>query len=123
MNTEQIFTTLAAHGVRLTRDADGPLRAGPAAAVTPELAALIRAHRAALLAALAPPPDPAAVREFYEERAGVFEYEAGLPRAEAEAGALRRTVAHFGLPDPGDGGIDAVLAALDGGRSDSGAST
>ncbi|MFZ5492657.1 MAG: hypothetical protein ACOY6E_09215 [Pseudomonadota bacterium] len=112
MNNEQIFTTLSAHGVRLTRGPDGALRAGPAAAVTAELAALIRAHRAALLAALAPPPDPQAVREFFDERAAVFEYEAGLPRAEAEAGALRRTLARFGLPDPGDGGIDAVVASL-----------
>lgn len=118
MSTEPIFKTLADHGVRLTRDAGGGLRAGPAAAVTAELAALIREHRAALLAALAPPPDPLAVREFFDERAAVFEFEAGLPRTEAEAGALHRTLAHFDLPDPGDGGIDAVLAALDGGRSD-----
>jgi hypothetical protein len=111
LNAEQLFETLAAHGIRLTRAADGGLRAGPAAAVTAQLAALIREHRAALLAALAPPPDPLAVREFYEERAAVFEFEAGLPRAEAEAGALRRTLAHFGLVDPG-GGIDAVLASL-----------
>ena len=72
MNAEQIITTLTSHGVRLTRDRTGALRAGPASAVTPELAALIRDHRA----------------------------------------ALRRTLERFALPDPGAGGIDAVLAAL-----------
>lgn len=122
MNAEQIITTLTAHGIRLTRDATGALRAGPASAVTPELAALIRDHRAALLAALAPPPDPASVLEFYEERAAIFEYEADQPRAQAEAAALRRTLERFALPDPGAGGIDAVLAALTARRADPSAS-
>lgn len=112
MNPEQIISTLTAHGVHLTRDAAGALRAGPAAAITPELASLIREHRADLLAALAPPPHPLAVREFFDERAAVFEFEAGVTRVEAEAGALRRTIEHFRLPDPGAGGIEAVLAAL-----------
>jgi hypothetical protein len=112
MNAEQIIMNLTAHGIRLTRDPTGALRAGPASAVTPELAALIRDHRAALLAALAPPPDPASVLEFYEERAAIFEYEADQPRAQAEASALRRTLERFALPDPGAGGIDAALAAL-----------
>jgi hypothetical protein len=112
MNAEQIIMNLTAHGIRLTRDPTGALRAGPASAVTPELAALIRDHRAALLAALAPPPDPASVLEFYEEPAAIFEYEADQPRAHAEATALRRTLERFALPDPGAGGIDAALAAL-----------
>ena len=112
MNPEQIISTLTAHGVHLTRDAAGALRAGPAAAITPELAVLIREHRADLLSALAPPPDPLAVREFFDERAAVFEFEAGVTREEAEAGALRRTLEHFRLPDPGAGGIEAVLAYL-----------
>ena len=83
MNPEQIISTLTAHGVHLTRDAAGALRAGPAAAITPELASLIREHRADLLAALAPPPHPLAVREFFDERAAVFEFEAGVTRVEA----------------------------------------
>ena len=112
MNAPQLLDLLTARGVHLARDETGHLRAGPAAAVTPELADLIRQHRAELLAALAPPPDPLAVREFFEERAAVFEHDGGLSRAEAEAGALRRTLEHFRLPDPGAGGIDAVLAAL-----------
>lgn len=119
MKPEQIISTLTARGVHLTRDETGHLRAGPAAAVTPELADLIRQHRAELLAALAPPPDPLAVREFFDERAAVFEFEGGVTRADAEAGALHRTLEHFHLPDPGAGGIDAVLAALAACRRDS----
>lgn len=122
MNTDQVITLLTAHGVRLSRDRTGTLRAGPAGAITPELAALIRDHRAALLAALAPPPDPAVVLEFYEERAAIFEYEADQPRAQAEAAALRRTLERFALPDPGTGGIDAVIAALTARRANPSAS-
>lgn len=122
MNTDRVITLLTAHGVRLSRDRTGTLRAGPAGAITPELAALIREHRAALLAALAPPPDPASVLEFYEERAAIFEYEADQPRAQAEAAALRRTLERFALPDPGAGGIDAVIAALTARRADLSAS-
>jgi len=109
---KHVIDTLNAAGIHLSCDANGTLRAGPAGAITPELAALIRDHRAALLAALAPLPDPAAVLEFYEERAAIFEYEADQPRAQAEAAALRRTLERFALPDPGAGGIDAVIAAL-----------
>ena len=118
MNTDQVITLLTTYGIHLTRDPTGTLRAGPAGAVTPELAALIREHRAALLAALAPPPDPADVREFYEERAAIFEFEADQPRAAAEAAALRRTLERFALPDPGAGGIEAVIAALTARRAD-----
>lgn len=119
---KHVIDRLNAHGIRLSRDRTGALRAGPASAVTPELVALIRDHCAALLAALAPPPDPAAVREFYEERAAIFEYEADQPRAQAEAAALRRTLERFALPDPGAGGIDAVIAALTARRAEPSAS-
>lgn len=115
---KHVIDTLNAAGIHLSCDGNGTLRAGPVGAITPELAALIREHRAALLAALAAPPDPADVLEFYEERAAVFEFEADQPRAEAEAAALRRTLERFALPDPGAGGIEAVLAALDARRAD-----
>lgn len=115
---KHVIDTLNAAGIHLSRDPTGTLRAGPAGAVTPELAALIREHRAARRAALAPPPDPADVREFYEERAAIFEYEADQPRAAAEAAALRRTLEHFHLPDPGAGGIEAAIAALTARRAD-----
>lgn len=108
---KHVIDTLNAAGIHLSCDKTGTLRAGPAGAVTPELAELIRANRDALIAELRP-PDPVAVREFYKERAAIFEYEADQPRAAAEAAALRRTLERFHLPDPGAGGIDAVLAAL-----------
>jgi len=111
LNTADLLDYLTARGLRLRLDHAGHLLASPKTALTPDLADLIRAHRAALVAALRP-PDPDAVREFYEERAAIFEYDANQPRAQAEAAALRRTVEHFHLPAPGAGGIAAVLAAL-----------
>jgi hypothetical protein len=39
------------------------------------------------------------VRDFYEERAGILEFNGGLSRSEAEAAALAETVINFGLTD------------------------
>ena len=36
-------------------------------------------------------------REFFEERAGILEFDSGLPRAEAEREALAQTREFFGL--------------------------
>lgn len=36
-------------------------------------------------------------REFFEERAGILEFESGLPRAEAEREALAQTREFYGL--------------------------
>jgi len=36
-------------------------------------------------------------REFFEERAGILEFDAGLPRAEAEREALVQTREFYGL--------------------------
>lgn len=36
-------------------------------------------------------------REFFEERAGILEFDAGLPRAEAEREALAQTREFYGL--------------------------
>lgn len=38
-------------------------------------------------------------REFFEERAGILEFESGRPRADAEREALEQTRAFFGLTD------------------------
>lgn len=38
-------------------------------------------------------------REFFEERAGILQFDAGLPIAQAEREALRLTRVHFGLTD------------------------
>jgi len=103
MTAERIITDLTARGIRLTRDRAGALRAGPAVAITPELAALIRDHRAELLAALAPLPDPLAVRDFYEERAAVFEFDgepAARPRPKRQRCAARSSTSTCPTPAP-----------------------
>lgn len=38
--------------------------------------------------------------EWFEERCGILEFDANLPRAEAERQAALQTAAHFGLPNP-----------------------
>lgn len=38
-------------------------------------------------------------REFFEERAGILEFESGLPRAVAEREALAQTREYYGLSD------------------------
>ena len=39
-------------------------------------------------------------REYFEERAGIAEFEAGMSRAEAEQFAMELTLAHFKLTHP-----------------------
>src|SRR6266851_4824185 len=62
--------------VLLTPSPDGTLRyKAPKGVLTPELLDAMRQHKDALLDLV----------EDFEERAGIAEFEAGLPRAEAEA--------------------------------------
>ena len=73
-----------AHGIRLTALADGRLEVdGPAGSLTPDLVASLRKHKTGLLVMLHD--------EAYEleERAAILEFDAGLPRHEAERLALR----------------------------------
>lgn len=39
-------------------------------------------------------------REFFDERAGILEFEGNLPREEAERQATLLTATNFGLPQP-----------------------
>jgi hypothetical protein len=41
--------------------------------------------------------DPEDVREYFEERAAVLEYDHGLPRFQAEVEAVRRTAERYGF--------------------------
>jgi hypothetical protein len=41
--------------------------------------------------------DPVDLRDFYEERAGILEFDGGLPRSDAEYQALAETAVEFGL--------------------------
>ncbi|HLF97868.1 MAG TPA: hypothetical protein VI457_12070 [Methylococcaceae bacterium] len=105
-----LLRSLQAQGLRLSLEADGRLRVGPSTALTPSLRALIQASKPQLAQALAhtataahgppqgrPCPDPQDVAEFYEERAGILEHDAGLSRHQAETEALRLAVARFQL--------------------------
>lgn len=110
-----LLRDLQAQGLRLSLEPDGRLRVGPLSALSPSLRALIQAQKPALVQALATGataaqklpqagqgPDPEDVAEFFEERAGILEHDAGMSRADAEAEALRLTVARFRL-HPGEG--------------------
>ena len=118
-----LLRNLQAHGLCLSLEADGRLRVGPSSVLTPSLRALIQASKPQLAQALAqtatathgppqgePCPDPQDVAEFYEERAGILEHDAGLSRHQAETEALRLAVARFQL-HPGEGGGTATAPA------------
>jgi hypothetical protein len=113
-----LLRDLQAQGLRLGLEADGRLRVGPLSALSPSLRALIQAHKPALVQTLATAataalassqagqkPDPEDVAEFFEERAGILEHDAGMSRADAEAEALRLTVARFRLHPGEDAGL------------------
>jgi lambda repressor-like predicted transcriptional regulator len=101
MHPAAILARLRAAGLRLDLDPAGRIRAGPRAALTPELRALIQTHRDALAEALDLEQDAA---EFYEERAAILEHDAGLTREDAEAAAARLTVVRFRLHENKGGG-------------------
>jgi hypothetical protein len=69
---------LEREGFRFVLDA-GRLQVGPASRLNPVDRQALQAHRTELIQAL---EDDA--RYLAEERAGIFEYDAGLPRDEAE---------------------------------------
>ncbi len=79
MGAPDVLSHLSALGVRLSRDRDA-LIAAPRSALTDEARALIRAHKAELLAALAepevfafsPPGDPANDDEALQERVAIM---------------------------------------------------
>lgn len=51
-------------------------------------------------------------REAFEERAGILQFDARLPRLEAERQALIQTLARYGFP--GQAGLIVLQAAFDG---------
>ncbi|MGH8468552.1 MAG: hypothetical protein ACREVY_06120 [Gammaproteobacteria bacterium] len=71
---------IAVDDTGLVLTADHPLSA--------DLLDRLKAHKPAILAFLAEAED---LREHFEERAGILEYDAGLPRLEAELEAARIT--------------------------------
>jgi hypothetical protein len=96
MTLEAIVTELRAAGVCLTIEGGKVKATGDKAALERWLPVL-REHKADLLAYLW----AEVLREHYEERAAILEYEGGLPRAEAEANARASTgllARNLGLP-------------------------
>ncbi|HWQ39360.1 MAG TPA: hypothetical protein VNM24_12260 [Burkholderiales bacterium] len=91
MDAPDLLNLLVDLGFRIWVESDR-LMIAPRDRLTDELRSLIRAHRGEILAALgAPamiPPDRAeALREAYEERAAIMEYDGSLTRGDAERGA------------------------------------
>jgi len=93
MTPEAILREAVGHGLRLTRTATGTIKvAGDHEAVDRWLP-IIREHKLEILEALASQEEADALdlREHFEERAGILEFDAGMPRPEAELEAARIT--------------------------------
>ncbi len=103
MSAPNVLAYLSRIGVRLTREGDA-LVAKPRSALTEDARVMIRAHRNELLAALSTDAgdgrlsDPSAeaeavedLREHFEERASILEFDAKLPRPDAEREAGKAT--------------------------------
>jgi hypothetical protein len=85
----------------LTIDAkDGNLIVSPRDRITDEIRAYIRQHKAAILEELR----REALAESFEERAAILEFDANIPRREAEEAAFRLVFCsacqHHRVPDP-----------------------
>ena len=80
-----ILARIRAHGGEVTRDG-WTIRLRPGR-LKPDALAWVKAHRDDLLAEVWPE------RDAFEERAAIMEYDAGMPRAEAEAAAYREVMA------------------------------
>ena len=96
MTLEAIVAELRSAGVRLTIE-DGKVRVTGDKAVLERWLPVIRERKPDLLAYLW----AEVLREHYEERAGILEYDGGLSRAEAEANARASTgllARSLGLP-------------------------
>ena len=96
-----LLDQLQNQGLTFTLD-QGRLLVTPRSAITPAMAELIREHKPALVAALqARQAEPGAyledMREFYEKRAAIIEYDGGLPKPEPEAHALHLACVRFNL--------------------------
>jgi hypothetical protein len=99
MTARDLLDRIRRRGVHLSVENDRLVYLGVAGALSNELRETIAAHRVDLIDLLQSnlPPRvadwPDARREAYEERAAILEYEAGLPRDEAEQRA-REMVLH-----------------------------
>ncbi len=104
MNPETIVEKARNTGVKLWRNGEKIRYRGEESAVM-ELLPDLREHKAGLLQILsATHPDPENIIEYTEERAAILEYDAGMPRTEAEKEAVRRAIMKFRLVENEGGG-------------------
>ena len=94
---DAILDRLTSLGLSLSADGE-KLVVKPKSALTDDIRALIREHKPELMAALSAPITAKeieqSVSEFFEERAGIAEFDGGLSREEAEAQAKVETERH-----------------------------
>jgi hypothetical protein len=100
MTVAVLIAGLARRGVRLSARTGKLLVDAPTGVLTPVDLGVMRENKAALLAAL---PDSPAIwpdgwREEYEARADALEFDAGMPRDDAERKSARETAERMRLP-------------------------
>ena len=110
MTTSALIAEARRVGLSLRLESDNKLKWTSSSPPPPELLARLRDHKADLIAALGNIEHRGhrghRVDEadhwltFYEERAAIREYDCGLPRPEAEAGALQEAIAHWLVRNP-----------------------
>ena len=95
MTAPVVLIEAQAAGVALWREGEVLRFRGPRGALT-KLLPTLKTHKAELLEVLQNADANAAedLHEHFEERAGILEYDAGLPRAEAELEAARITATY-----------------------------
>ena len=90
MSAAQALKAARAVGIHLEVDGDDLLLEAPAPPPSAILEVLSQ-HKAEIVAVLRPGPDGWSAEDwqvFFDERAGIIEFDGGLPRAEAEAQAF-----------------------------------
>jgi hypothetical protein len=98
MNARQALALARAHGIRIQRDGEQlSLEAAEAPPSTEILELLVR-HKQGIVALLRPGRDGWSADDwqvFFDERAGIAEFDGGLPRPEAEARAFACCLAEW----------------------------
>ena len=97
MSAVEALTAARAAGVELALDGDDLALSAASAPPAAVLDALSR-HKAEIVALLRPRRDGWSVEDwqaYFDERAGIFEFDGGLPRAEAEARAFECCVVEW----------------------------
>jgi hypothetical protein len=90
MTAAGLIAQILAAGGKVTADGPDLVLTAPRPLPT-ELLGKLKAHKPDILAALAIDDQAADLREHFEERAAMLQYDAGLPRAEAQLKAAKLT--------------------------------